>query len=194
MEQYGLSIVTAATKAPITLDEAKNYCSVIDETIDDTLIQVLIDSATKYVEDWTTRKLINVTLLMTLDRFPLYVITVPRAPFSVVNSIKYLDSAGDQITLDAADYTVDNKTELGRIVPSSGNSWPQTFEEINAVEIEFVAGYGPDEVDVPDTIKSAIYLTIDDLYNNRSTQIVGTIIAQNQTVQKLLSIVDVAEY
>jgi uncharacterized phiE125 gp8 family phage protein len=94
-------------------------------------------------------------------------------PLQSVESIKYIDSIGDEITIDSADYTVDASTGTagaegpGWVVPNIDSEWPTPLEAINAVRIRFVAGYAPAAESpenltrlIPESIKQAIVLCV----------------------------------
>jgi hypothetical protein len=68
-------------------------------------------------------------------------------------------------------------------VPAT-TGWPaSTFEGINAVRIQFVAGYAPGTdspidyaANMPRSLKAAILLHVGQLYENREDLVVGTIV------------------
>jgi len=47
------------------------------------------------------------------------------------------------------------------------DSWPATYDKINAVEIIYSAGYGAAGSNVPKPLKQAMYLILGHLYENR---------------------------
>lgn len=93
-------------------------------------------------------------------------IILPLTPLMTVTSIKYIDQDGVQQTLAASAYKVDSVTEPARILPAYGTTWPQTRNEINAVEVVYQAGYGA-AADVPAGIKAWMKLRIGAMYDNR---------------------------
>jgi uncharacterized phiE125 gp8 family phage protein len=99
-------------------------------------------------------------------------IRVPLPPLQSVASIAYVDNNGDSQTLSSALYTVDTASQPGLIVPAYGEAWPATRDAIDAVTVRFVAGYPSDGAsppdyrpNVPDTIKTAIKLKVEALYD-----------------------------
>jgi hypothetical protein len=108
-------------------------------------------------------------------------ILLPRAPVTVVNSIKYVDTTGATQTLDPTLYQVDPQADDRpvRILPAYGKVWPATRCQPNAVIIEFVAGYA-DAAHVPATIKLAMKQTLADWYNNRDSVVVDNRVAVQQ--------------
>ena len=55
-----------------------------------------------------------------------------------------------------------------------GQSWPSLYPRDDAVQIEYVAGYGA-AASVPQVFKQAILLLVGHWYANRESSIVGTI-------------------
>lgn len=97
-----------------------------------------------------------------VSQFPLtdrtgYGFMIPWTPLVTVDSIKYLDIGGNLQTLAATEYKVDADTEPARVLPAFGKAWPSTRQEINAVQVNFTAGYG-DRENVPEMIKAAIIM------------------------------------
>ena len=90
-----------------------------------------------------------------------------KPPLQSVTSIKYQDINGAEQTLSSSVYQVDSKSDVGRIVLADGESFPDTDEVVNAVTIEYKAGYGDAASDVPSLIKSSIKLIVAHLFENR---------------------------
>lgn len=179
-----LKLVTPPTIEPISLVEAKRNLRV-DHDDDDATIAFLITVATQYVDarsGWHGDALITQTWQLVLDQFPLpspsccclpvtpsgvppAALEMPFPPLQSVTSIKYIDQNGAQQTMPALDYTVDTTSKPGRIIPVT--AWPTTKAVANAIEIEFVAGYGDaaDDIDAP--IRQGLLLLIGHWYENR---------------------------
>ncbi len=163
---YSIQLITPPASEPLTLTETKRHLRVEEDfEDDDELILGYIGAARAYFEERDDRRLITQTWLVGLNSFrpavPMNLISIqsfhaqtdielPLRPLQVVNSVKYVDTNGDQITLDPSFYEVDSMSFLPRIRPAFGNTWPLTQCHMNAVQIEAVFGYG-DAVIVPDT-------------------------------------------
>lgn len=100
-----------------------------------------------------------------------YEIILPQPPLVSVESVKYIDTDGNQQTLASTDYKLDTATEPARLVPAYGKTWPATRNEINAVEVSFTCGYG-NAAAVPAAIKAWIKLRIGAMYENRESDLV----------------------
>ena len=160
---------TTTPTEPVTLDEAKLHLRV-DGTDEDALIQGLISAARESCEDRIEGAIPVTGWKLTLDAFP-DAIRLPRAPIASVESVKYLDADGVQQTLSALDYLVDTVSTPGYIVPAYGKAWPETREQINAVEVEYTAG----SATTPAALKAAILLMVGSLYAFREDDSVGQV-------------------
>lgn len=176
-----LRLITPPVVEPLTLTEVKSHLRVQDTDNDD-LIELFIKAAVHNVEGpegFLGRALVTQTWELVIDEFPTNEIKIPLPPLQSVTSIKYDDAAGDEQTLSTAEYTVDTVSQPGWVVPWS-TGWPSTIDAINAVRIEFVAGYSPTTdsppnlvANVPFSIKAGLLLAIGSLYANRETVVIG---------------------
>jgi uncharacterized phiE125 gp8 family phage protein len=160
-----LALITAPTTEPVTLVEARQHLR-IDDNVQDDVLSRLISAARRRAEVHTRRALITQTWDLVLDFFPVCEIQIPRPPLQSVTTVKYIDTSGVQQTLDPLLYTVDTRTEPGRVTPAYGESWPSVRDQYNAVEVRFVAGFGAATA-VPEDIKAAILLMVGHLYEHR---------------------------
>ena len=161
----GLTLTTAAAKAAVTRDKIRTHLRVT-ATEDDDLIDTLVAAATARAELVTNRQLITATYTLTLDKFPT-VIHLPRAPLQSVTHVKYYDTAGVQQTWSSAEYAVDTDTHPGRLAPAYGYTWPTHRQMMNAIEVEYIAGYGDDPGDVPEGLRVAVKMLAGHWYENR---------------------------
>jgi uncharacterized phiE125 gp8 family phage protein len=164
-----LKIFTQPAAEPLSLAEAKTHLGLPNETLpDDTYISALITAARRHCENVLGRALITQTWDLCLDGFPADDgrIELARPPLQSVTWLKYKSAAGILTTMDAAQYIVDCNCEAGRIALAYGKSWPAVYDEIQAVQIRFVCGYG-NAAAVPEIAKQAIRLKLASLYVNR---------------------------
>ncbi len=98
---------------------------------------------------------------------PVVELTLP--PITAITAIRYTDEDGIEHTLDSSAYRA---TGLGawltEITPAYGQAWPVVRHEREAIEIDFVTGYGTDPDAVPPAIIQAIRLTVAHWYFHRS--------------------------
>jgi uncharacterized phiE125 gp8 family phage protein len=152
------SLITAPLEHPVTLAEARQHLRVTS-TAEDALILSLIYAAVEHAETFTARALITQTWELSLDAFRGSEIELPKPKLQSVTSVKYIDLDGAEQTVPAADYQVDTISEPGRIKLVPTASWPSVKEQLNAITIRFVAGYGLSAA-VPFQIKAAILLLV----------------------------------
>ncbi len=158
-----IATVEGATP-PVTLVEA-NAQTRTDCADEDVLMAAYIEVATQAASDRLQRSLVPTRYRLTVDSFP-DALELLMPPITSVESVKYIDINGDQQTLDPQDYFLDSVSEPGYLVPSSTRAWPCTQDRINAVEVEYTAGYPAGTVPTP--IKQWILLAIGDLYEQRA--------------------------
>ena len=212
----GLSVLVQPANEPVSLDEAKLHCR-IDTTADDLLVSSLIQAAREYVERYTRRALIYTTYRYTLDCFPgantwSYYSTdapleLPRQPVPQIAAsgsysyamprIRYYDTDGVRQTLTYAgeDFELDlgsNPPAL-RLYPLT--YWPiAEYYRANAVEIDFVAGYGATGDAVPAALKTAILMLVAHWYENRQAVAAGFGAEVPLAVDSILKMYQVGDY
>jgi uncharacterized phiE125 gp8 family phage protein len=165
-----IRVETPAAKEPVPFEQLKNDIKVdSDLTADDALILGLGLAARRMAEKIQNRALITQTLELSLDAWPaVNWIKIPRPPLQSITSIKYYDQDDTEETLDSGSYFVDTASEPGRVVLNYGESWPTvSLRPANAVIVQYVAGYGDDSEDVPETTKQAIRLLVGHWHENR---------------------------
>jgi uncharacterized phiE125 gp8 family phage protein len=173
-----LIVITPPASEPVTPAEAKASPSFrVTGTTDDADITVLIKAARETAEAITRRALITQTLELVLDAFPTGGIDLYCPPIQSITSIKYIDTDGVEQTLSSALYDLDSDTEPGMVAPAYGESWPATLDQINAVRVRYVAGYGA-AADVPAAIKTWIKMRAGTLYDNPQAIVVGNLVTE----------------
>lgn len=185
----GLRLFTAPTVEPVTLAQAKLWLKVeTGDTADDALITALIASVRQMAEQKTGRALLGQTWQLTLDAFP-EAIELTRGPVLSVTHVKFKDTSGVQQTLASQDYTVDTERDDGwaYLVPAYGKSWPETYDDINAVEVRWQAGYdASDPTKVPEAIRTWMQLMLGAAYENREAAVQGQEIRTLPFLDRLL--------
>lgn len=189
----GVTVTTAPTVYPVTLEEAKTHLR-IDANDQDAYINGLIAVAVELAQVQAGRQFCTATLTLKLASFPAdnSRIELPRPPLARVTSITYKDGAGTTQTLAAnTDYEVVTDEVKGFVAPCYGETWPSTCGGAEDVTIIYVAGYGTAAA-VPAAVKHAIKLILGDLYANREAQL-DYAVTENQAVVNLLATVAVRE-
>lgn len=101
-------------------------------------------------------------------------VRLPLPKLIGVDTVKYLDTDGTLQTLDSSLWRAFGIGGRGQVAPAFGTAWPATRWELEAVRIQYRAGYGPEATDVPAPIRHAVLLLIGHLYENREAEVVGT--------------------
>lgn len=176
-----LTRTTPPTVDPLSLDEVKKHLRV-SHTRDDGIIALYIKAATDYCDGeggFLARCIVTQTWRLTLDEFPEAEIKIPLPPLQTVSRINYFDPEGVEQTVNTLNYYVDAASEPGWVVPVSGVSWPTPLDAVNAVNIDFVAGYEPNDDSpadytsgIPGDIKNGLLLMIGNFYENREAVVV----------------------
>jgi len=148
------------------LIEAARRAARASGTALDAELEDRVRGITEEVEHKIGRALIEQTWEMSLNEFPRAgAIKLPPAGLLAVGQVKFHDVDGVLQTLHPDDYLVDTKSAPGWLLPAPGCAWPATqAQRVNAVEIQYVCGYGPTEADVPPAIKEYILGMIENHY------------------------------
>lgn len=183
--------VTDATSEALTLEQAKLHLRVTDDSEDDA-INDLIKRSRLYIQREIGRSIMSCTWKLTLDWFP-SVVFLRFPPVTAISSVTYYDTAGTVTTLSTDDYIYDLQSEMARITPAYGKTWPSTQSRIAAVTVNYTAGYASAAA-VPEPIKHAMLLLIEHWYRMRSAVEAGGDKPTAFAVDSLLAPYVVAEY
>lgn len=188
-----LVLVTPPSARLLTVTDLRSH-SLIPHAAENDYLDSLIDVTTDWLQRWLDVQFLQATYRLLLDAWPdayapaLHdparpgtrggrdvVVYVPRPPLVSVSSVKYRDDGGVQRTLVAGtDYVVDASSRPGRVAPAYGASWPSARKDLNAVEIEFVAGHATAAA-VPAGLRHLAKLLCANWYAHREPVITGTI-------------------
>lgn len=165
---YGLRLVSPPAAEPVSLIEAKAWLKV-EHTADDTLISGLISAARILAERMFGCQFVTATWQLTLEGFPEggERIELPRGPLQSVTSIQYVDTDGEDQTLDASEYEVDETRDPGFVQPVDAGYWPQArYWQVKTVQVTYQSGYGAAAA-VPEPIKAALKFAVASWYTRR---------------------------
>lgn len=185
-----LKIKTPPAVEPLSLSEAKAYLRITDAN-DDILISAMITAVRRRCEEYTKRALIAQTWTLWLDKFPRNEapqapkdgyfevplnqfdvtrrsIDVPRPPLISVAFLKTYDVADVAAVFSPANYLVDTASEPGRIALNFSQTWPLVLRWYNAVQVEFVAGYGDTGASVPDDLKQGMLFLLKAMFAGKT--------------------------
>mgnify|MGYP003934281075 CR=1 FL=1 len=156
----------------IPLDRVKKFLR-ITGTDQDQVITQMINAAVDIIEQetWIVLQSRSYTLYMDdwyyergLDH-----ILIKKYPVTAVNSVKYYDASNVQQTL--TDYYTSIQGEHARVYIQSE---PTVYDDrFDAIEIAFTAGYASWQA-IPDEFIELLQVVVFDLYEERSTGVIGT--------------------
>ncbi len=152
---------TATTATINVADASLGAQAPTTNTTGDPMLSALIATARQMAEQALRRSLITQALDLYLDAFPLGAILLP--PAQSITSIVYTDTSGNETTLPADQYTTDCASQPARILPAYATVWPPTRDQVNAVKVRFVAGYGAAAA-VPACIKQWMLIKIAEMH------------------------------
>lgn len=162
---------------PVTLEEMKTWLRIDDgEGIDDGLVQGLIATARKRVEERWNRAFMKRSFDGYLDETPRCdEIRLPRAPLVSVTSIKgfnltdLTDTGGT--AMSTSGFYVDTASEPGRVVLNGVSAWPTGTRPANAMIVRFVAGESTSAANVQERAKTEIKQLVARLYEYRGDEL-----------------------
>lgn len=189
----GSTLTSPPAVEPVTIEEARSQCRLTDSS-EDGLLAGYVLAARHLAEERTERVLITQTWTETFDRrwptlghhhahhhrvvqdgvFPhsRRRILLLRAPVQSVASITYVDQNGATQTLDPSQYQAGKHLLAGAIEEAYGVSWPAVRWQMDAISVQYVAGYTTPGL-VPEAIRMAILLLVGHFYNNREATVIS---------------------
>ena len=160
---------------PVDVALAKAWLRV-DHDAEDALITALIETARRSVEAATGRCLVETGWTYSLrNAFAAPTIVLPKSPVLAVASIAYVDLAEEDQTVDQFVIAegLDGVTSLR---PTSAAGWWPSAAPDSLVTVTFTAGYvtAAAVADLPAELKTAVLMTMADLYENRQSAVYGS--------------------
>jgi uncharacterized phiE125 gp8 family phage protein len=178
-----LTQVSRTYVEPVSLVEAKQHLKMDGITEDDVLITSLISQARMIAERETDRQILSRTWDYQLDEFPRDKLEIPISPILSIDSVKYIDGNGAEQTVPSSVYASYLGETSAHLYLKYNQEWPATRNQTAAVTVRFVTGYS----EVPEQMKAAILLLVSDLYDSRSSTVVGSTVANaSRTARSLL--------
>jgi uncharacterized phiE125 gp8 family phage protein len=156
-------VTVVPASEPVSLAEARSQCR-IDGTDSDGDLNRYIIAARTLIEEYTGTKLVSQTVLMQASGFG-DLIDLPTAPILSVSSVKYLDTAGVEQTLDTSVYELVNTGLDPQIRLKINQTWPSVRPVSDAVRITATVGYST----VPESIRAAMLMLIAQWNDERSS-------------------------
>lgn len=175
-----LTLIKAPVKEPITLADIEGQTRLQGMLSDESdTVELMISAVREMAEGITNRALVTQQWELALDSFPSgrNLIVLPMPPLQTVDFIKYVDTNGNEQTLDPIAYRViagmSPNCNNGYVIPAYGLNWPDARDDFDVVTIRFTCGYGPIDPDtalnIPKAILQWICINVANQFENRET-------------------------
>ncbi len=151
---------------PVSAADLKLYAR-IDGSAEDTLLNNFIKAARISTELWTGRALLSQTIVLTMDTFAYRMVQLPRPPLLSIAEFRTGDESGVWTIVSATNYYTDAYATPARFYLKSTSTLTAPERDYAGYQIEYYAGYGSDETDVPMAIREAILFWATYMYENR---------------------------
>lgn len=163
-------LIVPPVELAVSMEAARRQARASGTALDDEIMGK-VEGFTEDAEHETNRVFITQTWEEVLPTFPVGPLGGPgsipltKSPVASVLSVRFYDVDGVLQTLHPDDYVVDKKSEPGSVDPAPGKAWPATqWGRKLAVEVQYVAGYGPTAESVPAAVKQYILGRLEDAY------------------------------
>lgn len=202
MRNYSYKLVTAPINTLFILDDIKNYLRLdTGDTSEDNLLLSFQSSAVSFIEKYTNRTLLTTTFktyrdvffnsqnCSYFDRYGYDYWELRKSPLQSISSIKYFNKSNVLVTVDTNIYYNTLEDIYSKILLNYSLKFPSdASNKLQAIEIEFIAGYGDDATSVPDELKNAVLMLISAMYENRGDCIQSTCSQlANGSIKQLIS-------
>lgn len=189
-------ITAPSVSSPVTLAEQKVF-SRINGTIEDTLIQMLIDSATTICEQYIRAGILTRNweqsednFCWSWDSFPIalrklfgseYGFEIKNTQVSAIIALKMYDINDVETIISNTLYRLDraNSNQPARIIFKNGSSVGINTRQFTQYKLEYTAGYANAGA-TPAQLKLAIMMTAHNWYENRET--IGELVPIAKTI------------
>ena len=157
------TVVVVPPEPIVTWAEADAHLRLDGDDSQQSYVEGLIAAATAHIDgpNGILRRAVGEQTLELRTCGFYHTLTLPFGPVTALESVKYLDTNGDEQTVDAGVYYLAGDG----IYLSAGQSWPAHRSAADSVRIRYVAGWPTDEV--PAAIKHAALLLLGHWFANR---------------------------
>lgn len=175
MKNLQVRIKTDLTVEPVTSTEAKLWCKVTG-TAEDSLFTILIPSARKQLEKYTSSSFGQKTIHATwIEKPEDNLLELPYGPVISVDKVYLIDSEGTETEqVLNTDYTVSGDQDA---IVQVSQMWSSGIVKTNSVRVEYTAGYGHTNTEpLPDDLKICILKLIAKSYQFRGDELGGAVL------------------
>jgi hypothetical protein len=174
---------------PVTADELRANLVLESAQLGDTEAESLIAVAREYIEETTGIAMITQGWRLSLNEWPYgrepwwdgvrqgaisdlrsgrAVVALPVYPLQSVDTVTVFNEASVPSVVNiGATFDIDTYQKPGRLALQDGATWPVALRNINAIQIEYTAGYGLTAGTVPAPLRRAVLQMASYLYEHR---------------------------
>ena len=160
-------VVTPPDELAVSLALVKEHLKLdLSDTSQDTYLTLLIRAVTSTIEKYTGRILINTEFKTYRECFT-DSFFIKRSKLQSVTFVKYyIDSV--LTTIDSDIYYISDETDFASVFLVEGESWPSDVDNrAQSIVIQFIAGYGDTQADIPYDLQIVLLDAIAYFYENR---------------------------
>jgi uncharacterized phiE125 gp8 family phage protein len=160
-------VVTPPVELAVSLALVKEHLKLdLSDTSQDTYLTLLIRAVTSTIEKYTGRTLINTEFKTYRECFTNSFL-VKRSKLQSITFIKYYtDSVLTEVDSDI--YYISDETNFASVFLVDGESWPSDVDDrVQPIVIQFIAGYGDTQADIPYDLQIVLLDAIAYFYENR---------------------------
>jgi hypothetical protein len=185
----GHVVITKPHSEPMTASTLRDHLKESGAGLPDDEANSLIAEARQMIEDSIGVSFLTQTWRLALDQWPAgngpwwdgvrqgaivelqgvpRAIELPRWPLQSLAAVRVFDQYGNPQTVNtSATFDLDTYQTPGRLALKFGQTWPIALRDINAIEIDYVSGYGSSGAAVPPTLLRSLKLIAAYLYSHR---------------------------
>jgi len=163
---------TGPANLAVSLDETKLHIRADDYDDDDDLITTLIKGCTEWAEKLIWGTFITQTWTQTQDSVPRGSrVDIRMPPIQSIVKVSSFDRDNVETTFANTNFFLNDRGRReSQIVLNDGAVWPTDTRDTAGFKIEFKAGYGDNETDIPDSIQLALKQLVAVKYENREEE------------------------
>lgn len=152
---------------------------------DDVLLQSYAEVAQRWVEGYLGRSVLRATWREWYDGPFRGRVLLLHEQASSVTSLKVYDASDAETTVAPSVYQVDLVSQPSRLVVREGQSWPVNLRAVNAIAVEYLAGWASAR-EVPPGVKAAIAILTAHQYTHREPLQPGNLAAVPYGIESVL--------
>ena len=183
-----LTLETPPVRLPVSIHDVKEQLR-IDGDDDTPALDRLVRVATAYLdgEGALGRAMISQSWAQNFYA-PKDKVRISMLPFQSLASVEYYDADGALQTATLANFEVVGAGNEKWLRPKDGFTWPSTDDRPDAIKVTYVAGYGDNPSDIPESIRHALLMLVTHWFERREPLSDRTAIEIPWGVEALLNI------